>query len=504
MRRVHRYAILLICAGFLTPLLWAQNPQSPGKQGAPAGATLTDAEANQLVQDVTTGDWDKVAHPAVKRIATLNNTSKAKLIPLFMDILGDPDHNFTAEEALAAIGAPALPALFKAVQTGTGERQKMAVAALGEMVPKPKSAIPVLLAVSKTMDNDLRGWVIESLGKIGPAGPDAPTTAPTLALLMAAFNDYVNGSERSLGRFGAPAVPGLRKILQTSSDSKMKVHAISALADMEALAAPATPELMEAMKDPATRVDAIWALNQIGPPAKQAMPLLKKVVLKDPQYWADPGNKVPEDRARKYAMQALVKMGVETDFLIQAMKDGAPGASGALSAMGAAIVPRMRAMLSDPNIEYRRDALGVLGSIGAPATPAVPDMIQAMAEKQLRVTVLSSLAGIGPGATPAVPALIHSLLDEDERFLAMEALGAIGPAAKEAVPFLIDILQGKPQFTSQPPPPGYHYVYGEKAGEMGRQLSNAMSEYGAKEALTKIGTPEALAAVNDYNAKHPE
>ncbi len=497
-----RWAIVFVCTGVLLPLLGAQN-HSGTAAPATSAAVINDAEADQIMQDITCGEWEK-AQPAVKKIAALNSASKAKLAPRLIDAMGIPDRGYWAKDALAGIGAPVLPALEKVAQNATGQKQQFAVGAIGDMKTKARSAIPVLLALAKTADKDLRGWVIGSLGKIGPAAPGAPTIAPTLAVLMAAFNDNVDGCESALGDYGAPAVPGLRKILQTSSDSQLRLRAIKALAAMEAPAAPATPELIAAIKDPAERQDAIWALVKIGPGARQAVPVLEKVALKDPEYWAAPTGQYAEDRPREYAMQALVKMGVDTDFLIQAMKDGAPGAIGALSKLGAAIVPAMRTMLSDANLEYRRDALFVLGGVGAAAAPAVPDIIQTMAEKDLRITAITALGGIGPGAAPAVPALINALPDEEVRYITLQTLAAIGPAAKDAVPYLIDILQGKPQFTSQPPPPGYQYKYGEKLGEIGRIGLNVMSESGAKDALTKIGTPEALAAVKEYDASHKQ
>ncbi|MGD0293299.1 MAG: HEAT repeat domain-containing protein [Terracidiphilus sp.] len=497
----------------MLPLLGAQSHSGTAAPAASA-AVISDAEADQIMQDITNGNWEKT-QPAEKKVGNLNSASKAKLAPRLIDAMGIPDSlypvgsdhpyraGYAASRALANIGAPVLPALEKVAQNATGQKQQYAVEAIGNMKPKARSAIPVLLVLAKTADKDLRGWVIESLGKIGPAAPGAPTIAPTLAVLMAALNDNVDGCEDALGNYGAPAVPGLRKFLQTSSDSQLRLHAIKALTVMEATAAPATPELMAAIKNPAERQDALWALVKIGPGARQAMPVLKKVVLKDPEYWTAPTSQSAESRDRGYAMQALINMGVnDTDFLIQAMKGGAPGAIGALSKLGAAIVPTMRTMLSDANLEYRKDALAVLGAMGAPAAPAVPDIVQTMAEKDLRIPAIFALEGIGPGAAPAVPALINALLDEDVRYMSLQALAAIGPGAKDAVPYLIDILQGKPRFTSQPPPPGYQYKYGQDFGERMRSAFNIMNQLGAKDALIKIGTPEALAAVKEYDASH--
>jgi len=495
--RIHQILVAIaICAGLCAPVLKGQNQ---GLQ-KPAGAPASDADVEKLMQDLVADDWQK-SQPAEKKIGELDAATKAKLIPRLIDMLADSDHNYAPGQALVAIGTPALPALLKAAQNDTGPQQQMAVGALGDLKTTARSAIPVLLSLAKTADKDLRGWVVEALGKIGPAAPEAPTVAPTLTVLMAALNDNVNGCESALAYYGASAVPGLRKVLQTSTDSPLRIRAIDALAGMGAPAAPATPELIPAVKDPATRTKALWALKQIGPGAKQAAPVLKKVVLKDPDYWAPSTSQRDGDLLRKYALEALAQMGVEPEFLIQAMKDGAPEASGALSKMGAAIVPAMRAMLTDPNPEYRRDALSVLGGVGAAAAPAVPDIIQAMAQKETRPTAMRVLGEIGPAAVQAVPVLNYALLNEDDRGNATLALGEIGPGAKDAVPYLIDILEGKPQFTAQPPPPGSQYIYGERLGEIGRIGMNVIDESFARDALEKIGTPEALAAVKKYDAE---
>ncbi len=541
MRKSCTWVIVFVCAGVLLPLLGAQSksasPAPAARAASPAPAAsaasavaISDTEADQIMEAITSGDWEK-AQPAVKKIDELNAASKTKLVPRLIDAMGITDRGYWAEEALAQMGAPVLPALEKVAQSATGQKQQFAVGAIGDMKTAARSAIPLLLTLAKSEDKDLLGWVIPSLGKIGPAAPNAPTIAPTLAVMMAALNNNLNGCESALGDYGAPAVPGLRKLLQTSTDSQQRMHAIEAFSTMKAPAAPATPELMAAIKNPAERVKAIWALVQIGPGASQAMPVLKRVVLKDPEVWAAPAANAREDEPRKYAMRALVEMNVDSDFLIQAMKDNAPGAMDALSKSGAAVLPAMRTMLSDSNLEYRKDALSVLGGMGAAAAPAVPDIVQKMADKDLSTSAISALGNIGPtaasavpdivkkmaekdlcswatsalgkmgpAAAPAVPALINVLYDEDNRYNAELALAAIGPAAKDAVPYLIDVLQGKPQFTVQPPAAGSEYKYGERLGEIGRIGMNVFSQDGAKDALTKIGTPEALAAVKQYDA----
>ena len=489
--------LFLFTFSFIQPVL-SQAPKPPAAQ-KPA---VSDADLDKLYTDVTTGEWDQAAHPAVKKIATLDTAPKAKLVPRFMKVLDSEDHAFAVEEALGAIGAPALLELLKAAQNETGARQQNAVGAIGKIEPKAKSAIPVLIKLSKTTDKDLRGWVISSLGKIGPAGPGALTTPQVVEIMMAALNDDVAGCDSVLAQYGATVVPGLRKILQTSTDIKLQGRAAKALMFMGPPAVPAVPELMAAVKNPELRETALYALVKIGPAAKPAASMLKKVVMKDPEYWSAPKSKYADDRPRMYAMEALAGIGTDNDFLIQAAKDGAPGAEAALSKVGPPIVPVMRNFLNGSDPAMKKMALRVLCGVGPKAEPVVPDLIQLMGDKDYAKLTVGVLACIGAASKPAVPALINALFDENQRFQTMLALEAIGPGAKDAVPYLIDILQGKPEFSQKPPPPGYTYKYGERAGELGRMMADLMDQDGAKDALTKIGTPEALAAVKEFEEKH--
>ncbi len=498
---------LLLLTLFAALSLWSQTQKAPvarkpatpaATKPAPSATTTEDLDA--LYNTVMTGDWDK-AKPAVDKIGKLDAASKAKLLPRFMNVLDNEDAGYTVMQAVAAMGAQALPDLLKAAQNETGKKQQYAVGAIGEMEPKAKSAIPVLIKLSKTTDKDLRGWVIGSLGKIGSAGPAAPTTPQAIDILMAAFNDDVAGCQSALANYGAPVVPGLRKVLQSSTDTKLKGRAAKTLMFMGPPAAPAVPELTEAAKNPELRETALYALVKIGPGAKPAMPVLKKVVMKDPEYWTAPKGQYAEDRARKYAMEALGNIGTDPEFLLQAAKDGAPGADASLSKLGAPVVPLMKKLLIDPDPKTRKIALSVLHGVGPKAEPVIPELILLMGDKEYVGLAISTLGSIGPAAKPAVPALISVLLDENQRYGAMEALKAIGPAAKDAVPYLIDILEQKPKFSHNPPPPGYTYKYGEKLGEIGRIGMKVMDEMGAEEALKAIGTPEALAAIQAHKEK---
>ena len=111
-------------------------------------------------------------------------------------------------------------------------------------------------------------------------------------------------------------------------------------------------------------------------------------------------------------------------------------------------------------------AMQALGSFGSAAAPAVPALIRALGDPDLRIRwfAIESLALIGPEARAAVPSLIEALRSKDVadagvlrgngvfmfgamddgpiRLIAAEALGRIGPDAKAAIPNLIAALSG--------------------------------------------------------------
>ncbi len=111
-------------------------------------------------------------------------------------------------------------------------------------------------------------------------------------------------------------------------------------------------------------------------------------------------------------------------------------------------------------------AMQALGSFGSAASPAVPGLVAALRDPDLRIRwfAAEALALIGPSAKAAVPALIEALRSRDVaaagvlrgngafmfgamedgpiRLIAAEALGRIGPSAKAAIPDLIAAVSG--------------------------------------------------------------
>src|SRR5436309_2371335 len=93
----------------------------------------------------------------------------------------------------------------------------------------------------------------------------------------------------------------------------------------------------------------------------------------------------------------------------------------------------------------RVHAAMVLGLMGEQAQAAIPALIDALRDEDVRVRrmITAALGEIGPPSRTGVPVLVHCLRDRNEvvRRRAALALSEMGPAARAAVPGLIAALK---------------------------------------------------------------
>jgi HEAT repeat protein len=227
--------------------------------------------------------------------------------------------------------------------------------------------------------------------------------------------------------------------------------------------------------DPFTRREAICALQGIGPAAKDAVPLLIKMLGSDDfhtQYWACRALAAigPEAKPAVPILVVLTRNGVTS------VRRNAAAALGHIGpAIGADGLAALRAALQDPTEAVREQAVLALGRLGTFAVEVVPDLEKAVRERRVQcraygavaiwkitgqselavqvireeifvpttqLEALSCLAELGPEAAPATPELIRLLEsdDADLREAAAQAIERIGPAAKAAIPILQRLL----------------------------------------------------------------
>lgn len=232
-------------------------------------------------------------------------------------------------------------------------------------------------------------------------------------------------------------------------------------------------------------LEAVKELEEIGPDAKGAVPVLFKTL------------DYPGKYVGFYAAQALGKIGFD----------------------GKAAVPMLLDLLADPNPYVRDAAACTLSKIGPDAKEAIPALIESLKDESDNVGLLAAVAlgEIGPDAKDAVPALIEvynsprsiSIEGFQKVDAAIWALGKMGPAAKKAVPMLKRALNDRLCWQTRD-------TAAEALGEMGPDARDAVpalirglrqsmvadlrrllrlrppSGHVAAEALGKIGSKKAI------------
>lgn len=248
----------------------------------------------------------------------------------------------------------------------------------------------------------------------------APAIGPLTIALGNEDRHIREGAMKALDRIGALTIE--LKVKRYIADLKDNVaekyvrhNAVDALGNIGPAAKDAVPYLIKMLKDEDTRHVAVGTLGRIGPAAKDAVSFLVQTL---------------DDKSRhnrEAAMNALDNIGVLTIELK---------------------VKRYVADLKDNAAEWyvRRNAASALGNIGPAAKDIVPILIETLKDKNedvCRDTVIA-LWKIDPTAKDVVLCLIGMLKDEDvcrDAVNAFGRIGYIGPTAKEAVPILMEMLK---------------------------------------------------------------
>ncbi len=174
---------------------------------------------------------------------------------------------------------------------------------------------------------------------------------------------------------------------------------------------PTVPQLITALRDAdqAKRLDAIVALRNMGPAAKEAVPALAATLAGDEVAWV-----------RLNALLALVKVGGDSPEVLAALDGALEDPSDSV------VVAAGEAMLqSDPEND---SALGALASVLQEGEPFD------------RASAASALRHAGPrAAAAAVPRLCDALKDPERsvRECAAQALGSLRSRPERAVPCLV-------------------------------------------------------------------
>ncbi|HLA09570.1 MAG TPA: hypothetical protein VJ023_03070 [Pyrinomonadaceae bacterium] len=283
--------------------------------------------------------------------------------------------------------------------------------------------------------------------------------------------------------------------MQSVSSAPTKLGpVIDAQGDIETL----IQDLFASIEDGSSSYDSIRIVSQIGRLGTQASPAVDILIdlLGKPFADCDEGLRVCSNNTPNCVKESRIcPPGAEMrnyDYLT-------PYAFAALQQIGVAALPKLSVALDDGTLNEeslirRRLAAGVMGSIGPAAIPFLSDILRVAdySKKRLALgalyTVLSKDPSSGYQLTSLVPYITPFLNGDFETTdQAIYVLGAIGPGAAEAVPRLTQLLS-------------YQRVLPDRACPVGER-TGYIFQSGAIDALLKIGTPEAMRAVEQYKVR---
>ena len=325
-----------------------------------------------------------------------------------------------------------------------------AIRALGEIGPKARAAMPLLIKGLEEQELFVTNATIEALGQMGTA---AKAAVPHLAKIVNGEEPINAGNALmtlgALGRDAKDDVPAIARALR-HPNKNVRANAISALGQIGPLAKPAVPELVKTLakaltdNDREVRDHITRTLGTIGPEAKVAVPTLIKI-LED-----------PDEEARLDAAEALVEIGSGTKAAAKALKEIARQGNGFLTVHAGLCLWRIEKdgdlakdfmrCLKNPHHFVREEAVRALRDLGPQAKSAVPALIEVLQHDpnaDVRLTAGGTLGAIGPGAKAAIPSLTKALKDPDPHIsrTAAWALGRIG--AEAAVADLVKAMKSK-------------------------------------------------------------
>ncbi len=387
--------------------------------------------AEELKRQNSKDQTDAIA--ALLRIAKDGHDVISVVVPLAQDR--------GTSEGIAKIGEP-------------GSTREAVVMLLRQLGPAGEAALekqvlPVLIEGLKDESPSVREHTARALGLLGPkAKPALEALAPLCADPKSQVRE---AAYRALDAIGEP-LPAAVVQLVKHADSRIRGHALAALAVTPSIPVEAVTHLVAALKlkdlQPAQRNHIAHALSRLGTHAAPAIPelvaILKSNTLEDLEQVRD-----PLDLA---ALDALAKIG--------------PPA-----------IPALKPLLKDAKFEVRWQAVTVLGAMGPAAQEALPDLEALLKDPQPAIALEAALALLKLGgdpkktvelvktclaheeasfrsqalqvarrmrraAEPLLPAIIERLTDEDPsiQVQAVRTLQSFGPAAKAAVPALVEKL----------------------------------------------------------------
>ncbi len=458
-----------------------QGPQAVGQLARLDAATAVPALTKALGADYPA----EVRWRAARELGNVGQAAEPALGGLIAN-LKDNDHRVRAYAcfALGRIGGAATqaatPSLVERVTDDNAIVRRAAVDALLALQPDKNVLVPLMAKALGDAEPRIAIAAVRTLVSQGEAV--VPALIAALENEKAAY--WATVALEQMGPRAAEAVPTLSRLVN-HSDPEVRLQALMTLAAVGEAARPATPQIIDRLKnDPlnGVRYAAAYALGRIGVDA-QAQASLNETARSDNlmlamvSAWAL-AQAHPQDKqiathaanlivsglksedptlqaaAARILAESKISTAITTPALESALATTSPEvvaqAIEAFAAQGAKAVPRITAALD--NEKLRPYALKIISQIGADAAEAVPALIKALdgADAETRAELHFALAAIGPASAPAAPKLVEALASDDNqvKYSAIYALGRIGEQARDAAyQDLVQLLATDDQFT---------------------------------------------------------
>jgi len=372
---------------------------------------------------------------AVAALARIAPGDPALLDPM-IDALAIPNAQYTAADALAEIGKPAVPALIDCLEASP-KRRYGAILALKQMRADAAPAVPALINIvaADGENRNMGGYgAAKALGAIGAAAavPLAEVLQmPDAARLrragegpweeIAAYGRYecVRAAFEALGPRGAGAMRLLTDLLRTG-DAAQRVAALHCLGHIGLPAGEAVAEVRQCLRHESAdvRCAACTILERLGPGAGVALPEVRLLV-----------DDHSED-VRAAAIKAL----------------------DALEPDAGKVVPSVVRALDDPSMMVQNAAAAVAADLGPMARPAEPGLLRMLGDFRVQNTgglifyespALLALEKIDMSPAAAAGVVRLSILNEwylHEK-LRDNILQMIDERAADAAPLLIETMK---------------------------------------------------------------
>jgi HEAT repeat protein len=450
----------------LIALLTDANPDVRGAaqsalaaQGSAAVPKLVELLSDKLV----------VRGPAIAALADIGPGAGAA-IPKLKELMLRPEMGAAAPagDALAKIGAAAIPALVEATESDKRPVREAGIRGL-EVVGIP--AVPALVDLLGSKHVDMRrdaaqylsgypvnekmvviglGYAtkdtdleVRRLALIGiqSRGPGAKLAEPYVSALLTDGDPQMRlQAFHTLANLGVDAKPGLKKALE-SAEPSIRINTASLMMQLNLEPKLAEPVLVEAIKsgDTAQKTQAAYTLSKRGLGAEVVLPIFF-AGLKDK---AANVRRLSAEALREYGAKAR-EAGPQLTALLEDTDESVRGqAFDTLGNIG--LEPKELFAAASKILRAKGDKLNAAAAatirrLGPTMLPEVVAALRADDAKSadgagLRLVCLQTLTMSGPGAKEAMPDLMKALGDPSPkvRLTAARALGNLGPDAKNAV-----------------------------------------------------------------------